>query len=80
MTGPIVDHLSLGSDYYDCARAAQVKVSDFKIPFFIQGGFYLVSVAIVYFYLDIELGTVYNNRKSSDCYEIFWSERVFVSV
>ena len=31
---------------------------------------YLVSVAIVYFFLDIELGTVCNNHESSDCFEI----------
>ena len=55
IAGPIVDNFSFGSDYYDCAAQAWRKVSDFKIPFFIQDGIYLIMIVIVYFFIDIKI-------------------------
>ena len=72
IAGPIVDNLSLGSDYYDCAAQAWQSVNDFKIPFFIQDGICLLMIIIVFFFLDIKVSQNKGKRQSSLRREFSW--------
>ena len=55
VTGPIVDNLSFGTDYFDCLTDTLVSVNDFKVPFFIQDGCFAVIIILVFFFLEIEI-------------------------
>merc|ERR1712106_975371 len=55
IAGPIVDHLSFGTDYWDCLKDSLVTAKDFKVPFFIHDACIVALIIIVYFFLDVEM-------------------------
>ena len=55
ITGPIVDNVGFGTDYWDCLAGETVEVSDFKVPFFIQDGVLIIMMIVIFFFLEIEI-------------------------
>ena len=55
LTGPIVEHLSFGTDFWDCLTSSWEEVNDFKVPFFIQDAVFSLVIIITYFFLDVEI-------------------------
>ena len=54
IVGPLVDNIDLGwSAFIDCLTEMEIIPIDYKLPYFIADGFFLLMAIFVFFFLDI---------------------------